>query len=73
MGVYCRLCVFVNGCVLPCVCVCKWAYLANDGSKIIEKEYLRDPSVTRSNNDAFQDHVSNIVAHSIESTGDPKY
>ena len=39
---------FYNGPVID------YAYLANDGSKIIEKEHLRDLGVTISNNGAFQ-------------------
>ena len=46
---------FYNGPVI------NYAYLANDGSEIIEKEHLRDLCVTMSNNAAFQDHISNIA------------
>ena len=38
--------------------VINYAYLANDGSEIIEKEHL---DVTMSNNAAFKDHISNIA------------
>ena len=44
--------------------VINYAYLANDGSEIIEKEHLRDLGVTMSNNAAFQDHISNIARSS---------
>ena len=44
--------------------VINYAYLANDWSEIIEKEHVRDWSVTMSNNAAFQDHISNIVRSS---------
>ena len=37
--------------------VINYAYLANDGTEIIEKEHLRDLGDTMSNNAAFQDLV----------------
>ena len=41
--------------------VINYAYLANDGSEIIEKELLSNLSITMSNNAAFQNHMSNIA------------
>ena len=46
--------------------VINYAYLANDGSEIIEKEHLRGLGVTMSNNATFQDHMSNIARSIVE-------